>query len=383
MVPGRLCPSGRKSLCGASDGREELCPSHFQKQRAHPQLPDGIADRVFVGTFRVWAMALFAVVDGGGRGRETSGAGFPDFLGRDTVDRCRQLLSHVCDRLEVLADLIRKSHAGYPAFLRDLLFHFAVYVGNARVVRGSLSVAIMMVPCRDRVAGEALAFQVMKLGGSLLLLPDLVDRLGRWWQHLQERHVDATSGQWLVVVGGGALVDVVRLWDQVHPLSPRDSHQLALAGMQVTARLIARLMDWPLLEFPIKESTGAEGAVGKRELHSFGAFELGKPGEAATDRKRPIVVDLSAAVAEDSEVPESWEVTSDSLAMWLATKVGARRLVLLKAVSPLESLVKIGKIEDLGWVDAFFSRMWSAEPGTHVEIAYFSHFPQFSQVQGA
>ncbi len=239
----------------------------------------------------------------------------------------------------------------------------------------------LMVQGRDRDAGEALSFQVMKLGGSLLLLPDLVDQLGRWWQHLQERRFDTKPGHWLVVVGGGSLVDVVRRWDQVHQFSPRDSHQLALAGMQVTARMVARLMDWPLLEFPTPEKKEPSEAVVASKLGWHGTFEFGKRLGAGIGRERPIVVDLAAAVAEERQVPESWEVTSDSLAMWLATKVGAHRLVLLKPVSPLESLVKIGKIEDLGWVDAFFSRMWSAEPGTHVEVAYFSHYPQVSQVQ--
>ncbi|MDP1563792.1 MAG: hypothetical protein Q8M16_20615 [Pirellulaceae bacterium] len=232
--------------------------------------------------------------------------------------------------------------------------------------------------------GQSRSTHVLKLGGSLLQSPDLPNQVGRWWQHLRDLHVESGPVQWLVVVGGGTVVDAVRAWDRVHSLSPRDSHRLALAGMQVTARMVARLMEWPLLEFP------AAGAIGGGKVSPEGPDSVDPmtrsemaawTGTAARfGVERPLVVDLAAAAAADRRFPESWDVTSDSLAMWLATQVRAKQLVLLKAVSPLENPVKIGKISDLGWVDAFFSRMWSEEPGIQVEIAHFSHYPQISQV---
>lgn len=219
----------------------------------------------------------------------------------------------------------------------------------------------------------------------MLQFPDLANQVGRWWQHLRDLHVESGPAQWLVVVGGGTVVDAVRDWDHIHSLTPQDSHQLALAGMQVTARLVARLMDWPILEFP------AAGAIGCGKIRPPEP-DLADPMATRLDTanwlrtaasfgvERPLVVDLAAAAAVDRRLPESWDVTSDSLALWLAAQVGARRLMLLKAVSPLENPVKIGKISELGWVDAFFSRMWSEEPGIQVEIAHFSHYPQVSQV---
>jgi aspartokinase-like uncharacterized kinase len=218
--------------------------------------------------------------------------------------------------------------------------------------------------------------QVLKLGGSLLASPDLRQQLGGWWRHLQER--PGGTSPWLVVVGGGEIVDVVRRWDQSFALTPRASHRLALSGMQVTARLVSALMEWPLLELP--EPTEACGANEWAGLLAHLTPRVQEPGVRDT-HACPLIVDLSRAAMGDRSLPESWDLTSDSLAMWLATRLGAERLVLLKAVNPLENPVKIGKICGLGWIDAYFSRMWSEGPGIQVEVAHFFQCPQVSLVQ--
>jgi len=67
----------------------------------------------------------------------------------------------------------------------------------------------------------------------------------------------------------------------------------------------------------------------------------------------------------------------------LAGQLGADRLVLLKRVNPLENAASLSKIEDLGWIDSCFSRMWSevARPEIQVEIAhYFSRPFRFTPV---
>lgn len=226
--------------------------------------------------------------------------------------------------------------------------------------------------------------QVMKLGGSLLSFPNLAEQLAVWWDILAPQRQSSEGSRWLVVVGGGAIVDTVRNWERLHPLTSRDSHQLALAGMTVTAQLVARLMNWPLAVMPTLG--GLVDAVGTAtEPPPLPAANVASwiKDLSQWSADRPLVVDVSSAAAADPNLPESWDLTSDSLSLWLAQLVGARSLVLLKAVSPLETPVKLGKICGLGWVDAYFSRMWSEGPSVQVQIAHFSHCPQISQVQRA
>ncbi len=148
----------------------------------------------------------------------------------------------------------------------------------------------------------------------------------------------------------------MRHWDVSHHLPAGTSHLLALAAMSQTARLVAELTQWPLHHL---QSTGLPPRNGDH---------------------RPWVVDLADAAARDPNLPESWDLTSDSLALWLANCLGARHLLLLKAVAPLEPSLKIARICELGWVDAYFSRMWTAAPALSVEIAHFHQWPQTTQV---
>jgi aspartokinase-like uncharacterized kinase len=68
-----------------------------------------------------------------------------------------------------------------------------------------------------------------------------------------------------------------------------------------------------------------------------------------------------------SDVPECWEVTSDSLAAWLARTYGARRLLLIKA----SDLAASGSARDLAAdkiVDPLFPR-FAAQSRAEVWLA--------------
>jgi hypothetical protein len=223
----------------------------------------------------------------------------------------------------------------------------------------------------------------MKVGGSLLESPRLVPHLERWYQWLVQHrqtahrpadnpsHPNTPSPQAIhppqtpptvgVLVGGGRAADVVRQWDAIHHLPARNSHRLALTAMSQTAQLVAQLTQWPLHRLP-----------------SQGLPSQGLASHSAD--LQPWVIDLAEAAAQDPDLPESWDLTSDSLAIWLASRVGASHLLLLKSVAPLEPTLKIARICQLGWVDASFSRMWTAAPMLSVEIAHFHQWPQITQV---
>jgi 5-(aminomethyl)-3-furanmethanol phosphate kinase len=108
----------------------------------------------------------------------------------------------------------------------------------------------------------------------------------------------------LVVPGGAWFADAVREADRRFALPATTSHHMAVLGMEQFGWLLSELIP---------------GAV--------------RSGQArATDRRTTVL--LPAALALDG-LPASWQVTSDSIAAWVAGRAGAGRLVLVKEVDGL------------------------------------------------
>lgn len=167
---------------------------------------------------------------------------------------------------------------------------------------------------------------VIKLGGSLLSLPDLAARFKR----VVSRRTD---GPFALVVGGGAAADLVREWDRLHRLGDEAAHQLALCAMRLNSELVAGL--FPELR-PV---------TNLREL------------SAETNCGRPVLVDAAAwltaaEAAGRPAVPRNWDATSDSIAAWLASELSAAELVLLKSVPRPDGDVAQAAAD--GLVDAWF-----------------------------
>jgi 5-(aminomethyl)-3-furanmethanol phosphate kinase len=145
---------------------------------------------------------------------------------------------------------------------------------------------------------------VVKVGGGLGraagdgALRALCSALGR----LGERHP-------LVVVPGGAgFADAVRDADRRFGLSAAASHRMAILGMEQFGWLLGEL---------IPDAARCDDLARARTL----------AGERT-------VVLLPAGLPVDA-LPASWQVTSDSIAAWVADQVGAGRLVLVKEVDGL------------------------------------------------
>ena len=76
---------------------------------------------------------------------------------------------------------------------------------------------------------------ILKLGGSLLTLPDLASRIAAVIAQRPDRRC-------ALVVGGGAAADLVREWDRTHRLGDEAAHRLAQRAMQFTAEFVAALL---------------------------------------------------------------------------------------------------------------------------------------------
>jgi aspartokinase-like uncharacterized kinase len=142
---------------------------------------------------------------------------------------------------------------------------------------------------------------VIKLGGGLGrgAGDDALRALCATLGELGERH------PLLVVPGGAWFADAVREADSRFALPAATSHHMAILGMEQFGWLLSELIP------------GAERC----------------PDLAPVPSGRTAVL-LPAALALES-LPASWEVTSDSIAAWVAVRAGAGRLVLVKDVDGL------------------------------------------------
>ncbi|MGZ6672553.1 MAG: amino acid kinase family protein [Solirubrobacteraceae bacterium] len=141
---------------------------------------------------------------------------------------------------------------------------------------------------------------VVKVGGGLgsAAGDDALRALCTTLGELGQRH------PLLVVPGGAWFADAVREADRRFALPAATSHHMAVLGMEQFGWLLSELIP---------------GAVRCRQAR-------------ATDRRTTVL--LPAALALDG-LPASWQVTSDSIAAWVAGRAGAGRLVLVKEVDGL------------------------------------------------
>ncbi|GLS42461.1 aspartokinase-like uncharacterized kinase [Methylobacterium brachythecii] len=170
---------------------------------------------------------------------------------------------------------------------------------------------------------------VVKVGGSLVSDPD---RLRAVLASL----ADGAEGRAVIVPGGGPFADAVRASQASLGYSDALAHRLALDAMGQTAEVFSELEPRLAIVRSIEAARAHDGVglwdpVGLRDGHP--------------------------------DIPETWDVTSDSLALWLAGALGAARCVLVKSaacsanVSP-DDLVRLGLV-DRGFPD--FRRYFPGE----------------------
>ncbi len=179
---------------------------------------------------------------------------------------------------------------------------------------------------------------VVKLGGSHALSPLLPGWL---------RAIGHAGGRVVVVPGGGPFADAVRAAQPAMRFDDDAAHDMALMAMAQFGRALASL---------------AAGFVYADTLDAV--------REAAARRQVPVWSPWPMLRAH-ADIPRSWDVTSDSLAAWLASVLGARRLVLIKHCAHAPDLldaafpgfaarfggaVVVAGPEELASADALFGR---------------------------
>ena len=164
---------------------------------------------------------------------------------------------------------------------------------------------------------------VVKIGGSLETAPGL--------RALLEVLVEYGRSKIIIVPGGGRFADKVRAEQKGMAMDDATAHRLAIRGMEHYAAVLCGINTrlYPVTDPETPANAGDELSV---PVWLPGKLLAGQPG-----------------------IPCNWQVTSDSLALWLADRIGAEALILVKSVA--NSTADVVRLAATGYLDAYFPRM--------------------------
>ena len=199
-----------------------------------------------------------------------------------------------------------------------------------------------------RPADRAGAPVVVKLGGSLF---GGDGSAGRAWLDIVVR----AAAPVVVVPGGGGFAEAVRGEQRRLGLSDAVAHRMALLAMHQTALAVVDMQPAPRRLIVADSARGIEEALARGRVPVWVPLPM-------TDR--------------DSDIPEDWSITSDGLAAWLAIRIGARHVALVKSCA-VQPDATAAKLADTGSVDRWFARRvangtipWSVlGPGDETRLA--------------
>jgi aspartokinase-like uncharacterized kinase len=152
-----------------------------------------------------------------------------------------------------------------------------------------------------------IALSVIKIGGGLAAVPGALDRVCR------AVGAAGCDHRLLVVPGGGPFADTVRQFDRTVGLSPDSAHWMAILAMDQYAHVIAE--------------------------RTPGATLIEEPGAMPRTSSGVAVLAPSRWMRSADVLPHSWDVTSDSIAAFVAGALDAVRLILIKPAAELPAPV--------------------------------------------
>jgi 5-(aminomethyl)-3-furanmethanol phosphate kinase len=168
---------------------------------------------------------------------------------------------------------------------------------------------------------------VIKLGGSFAFSPELRDWI---------KAIVVHAGRIVIVPGGGPFADTVRTAQTQMRFDDRTAHRMALLAMEQYGCAIAGM---------------------SKRLWLADSLEAIHQGLAGG--KVPVWLPTHMVLA-DAAIPQSWDVTSDSLAAWLAGRTGAERLILVKHLESMESTMLASNLVACNMLDRAFPRFLTA-----------------------
>ena len=170
---------------------------------------------------------------------------------------------------------------------------------------------------------------VVRLGGSHAFSPLL-----RPWLAA----VGAAAGRVVLVPGGGPFADAVRSAQTAMGFDDLAAHRMALLAMAQYGFALAGL-GGPFVPADTMEAVR----------------------EALADRRVPVWSPWPM-LRDAPDVPASWDVTSDSLALWLARAIGAPHLLVIKHVETSPEAT-VHSLVAQSVLDAAFPHFFDTYPG--------------------
>jgi hypothetical protein len=143
---------------------------------------------------------------------------------------------------------------------------------------------------------------VVKVGGSLAAYPEKLKSLCVELSEISKKQ------KLLIVPGGGEFADTVRKYDKKFALSRIASHRMAILGMDQYGLLLSDLTP-----------------------NSCAVSSLEEVKKASDSGKLPIFLPSQFMLNEDP-LENSWDVTSDSITVYFAGKLGIGKVVLITDV---------------------------------------------------
>lgn len=165
---------------------------------------------------------------------------------------------------------------------------------------------------------------VVKLGGSIVR----GGTLAGWLEVIAD-----VQRPIVVVPGGGALADEVRHCQRQLGFGDATAHRMALLAMDQLAWAIAGMTPGYEVGSTIEDL---------RKIHRRGLVSVWAP---------------SVYLADRTDVEATWRLTSDSLALWLAGKLGAQSCCVVKSGSIAHRPLSADSLRHDGIVDEAFPAM--------------------------
>jgi aspartokinase-like uncharacterized kinase len=169
---------------------------------------------------------------------------------------------------------------------------------------------------------------VIKLGGALAK----TGNIRGWLDVLAENG----GGRVVISPGGGAFADDVRAAQKQWQFSDAAAHRMAVLAMEQYALMLCGI---------------------RREL--VPAANVSEIQHALSQNQVPVWLP-SIMLLREADIAQNWDVTSDSLAAWLAKKIEASALMLVKEATVDSKAIHAAKLAERGIVDREFPQFASA-----------------------